>query len=112
MLIGVPREIWPQEGRVALSPSTALRLVRAGHALVVQQGEEFVPVAGGFGAPAMLPEGYRIELVQALPTGDSCISFTPTGRTQPARIRVISDQGESVEIECATPAELFRVVGP
>jgi type II secretion system protein H len=80
--------------------------------LVVQQGEEFVPVAGGFGAPSMLPEGYRIELAQALPAGDSSISFTPTGRTQPARIRITSEQGESVEIECTTPAELFRVVGP
>ncbi len=38
MIVGVPREIRPQEERVALTPSAARTLVRAGHAVLVQQG--------------------------------------------------------------------------
>jgi alanine dehydrogenase len=38
MIVGVPKEIRPQEERVALIPSAARTLVRAGHTVLVQQG--------------------------------------------------------------------------
>lgn len=38
MRIGVPREIMPQEDRVALLPSTVRTLAKAGHQVVVEQG--------------------------------------------------------------------------
>ncbi|MBN1335212.1 MAG: alanine dehydrogenase [Deltaproteobacteria bacterium] len=38
MIIGVPKEIRAQEERVALTPSAARTLVRAGHAVLIQQG--------------------------------------------------------------------------
>jgi alanine dehydrogenase len=38
MIIGVPREIQLQEGRVGLTPSAVAEIVRAGHRVVVQQG--------------------------------------------------------------------------
>jgi len=38
MIIGVPREIKPQEHRVGLIPSTATTLTRKGHSVLVQKG--------------------------------------------------------------------------
>ncbi|MEZ5540636.1 MAG: alanine dehydrogenase [Pseudomonadota bacterium] len=38
MKIGIPREIKPLEGRVALSPDACAALVQAGHAVYVEQG--------------------------------------------------------------------------
>ncbi|NNJ93465.1 MAG: alanine dehydrogenase [Halobacteria archaeon] len=38
MKIGIPREIKPQEGRVALLPAACEALVRGGHTVVVEQG--------------------------------------------------------------------------
>ena len=37
MIIGVPREIKPQEFRVALPPSAAYQLIKRGHQVVVEQ---------------------------------------------------------------------------
>lgn len=45
MRIGVPKEIKPLEGRVALTPNAAAELVRAGHAVSVQAG---AGVASGY----------------------------------------------------------------
>jgi alanine dehydrogenase len=38
MTIGLPREIKPQEYRVALLPSTAYQLIKRGHTVIVEQG--------------------------------------------------------------------------
>ena len=38
MIIGVPKEIKPQESRVALLPSAAYQLTRRGHKVVVEAG--------------------------------------------------------------------------
>jgi len=45
MIIGVPREIKPQENRVALLPSAAYQLIKRGHAVVV---EKSAGVGAGF----------------------------------------------------------------
>ena len=38
MRIGCPKEIKPQEGRVGLTPAGVDALIRAGHAVVMEQG--------------------------------------------------------------------------
>ncbi|MDH4121237.1 MAG: alanine dehydrogenase [Deltaproteobacteria bacterium] len=38
MIVGIPKEIKPQEHRVALTPAGAHRLVQAGHGVLVQEG--------------------------------------------------------------------------
>jgi alanine dehydrogenase len=38
MIIGVPKEIKPQEARVGMTPGTAAELLKRGHAVVVQSG--------------------------------------------------------------------------
>jgi len=94
---------------------------------------QFTQIASGFGRVFTAPAGVQI---QVLPPGDALlpgrqdaaamqqiqrtvaagstatIDFYPTGRTRPVRIR-LSDQGRyPIEIECASPAELFRIVNP
>ncbi len=58
--IGVPREIKPQEKRVALIPSTAAELVRHGHKVVVQKG-----AGAGAGYPDQAYERAGATLVDA-----------------------------------------------
>ncbi|MGA2500356.1 MAG: GspH/FimT family pseudopilin [Tepidisphaeraceae bacterium] len=79
--------------------------------VTAQQGEQFVPVASNLGR-GILPEGFSIQLTSTGQTADkgNSIDFFPTGRTQPAKVRITSDQGETLEIECAAPAESFRVL--
>ena len=81
-----------------------------GYQLMVQEGEEFVALDSGFGRLFELPDGYRIELRMTQESTDNFIPFYPTGRTQPARVRITSDLGETVDIECLSPAESFEIV--
>jgi type II secretion system protein H len=107
-----------------------------GYYLMVLEGGQFVPVASDFGHPRRLPEGIRVELVKQqqaqLQQGqqnqrqqrnqrydpsrqyqlyqENSVDFFPTGRTEMARFRVISDQAGVTEITCASPAEPFEVV--
>jgi alanine dehydrogenase len=46
MIVGVPKEIKPQENRVALLPSAAYQLIRRGHQVLVESG-----AGGGSGFP-------------------------------------------------------------
>lgn len=76
-----------------------------------QAGEEFVSEQSGLGGITLLPEGFAIELSLAGQPGNaSYIEFHPTGRTQPARVRIVSDLGDAIYVECPTPSERFRLV--
>jgi type II secretion system protein H len=50
------------------------------------------------------------EMLSSSQSDQPCIDFFPSGRTEPARIRVISQLSGSVEIACASPAEPFEIV--
>lgn len=78
--------------------------------LMVQEGDQFVALDSGFGRVFQLPDGYRIELRTMQQSTDNFIPFYPTGRTQPACVRITSDVGEAVDIACASPAESFEIV--
>ena len=45
MTIGVPKEIKPQENRVALLPSAAYQLIKRGHRVVVETARARAPVS-------------------------------------------------------------------
>jgi type II secretion system protein H len=98
----------------AVTSSKPYRLVidsSAGtYQLMVQEGEEFVALNSGFGRVFELPTGYRIELRATQESMENFIPFYPTGRTQPAQVRITSDLGETVDIECASPAESYEIV--
>lgn len=111
-----------------------------GYYLLELDGTVFQPVASDFGTPSVLAQNVRVELSkEVLPTitaqagpggsrfgfGQSAlgaastaefdqpyIDFFPNGRTEPARLRVMSEQAGTIEIACASPAEPFEIVSP
>jgi Tfp pilus assembly protein FimT len=95
--------------RLCIDPS-------GGYYLAVRQGEAFLPITAGAGKPVQLPADVRLDLVKA-PTpatlteeeSPQCIDFFPTGRTQPARVRLYDAVG-AYEIACFSPAETFQLV--
>jgi type II secretion system protein H len=94
---------------------------------------QFTQIGSSFGRVFTAPAGVQIEVLpprdallpgrqdaaaiqrmqQTLTAGSTAmIDFYPTGRTRPVRIR-LSDEGRyPIEIECASAAELFRIVQP
>ena len=64
MIIGVPKEIKPQENRVALQPGGALQLIRHGHTVYIEQG---AGLGSGFTDEAYAEAGaHIIDDVEAL----------------------------------------------
>jgi alanine dehydrogenase len=57
MIIGVPKEIKPQEHRVGLIPSTATTLTRKGHSVLVQKG---AGIGSGYADQAYIDAGAQI----------------------------------------------------
>lgn len=101
--------------------------------LTAQDGQQFVNLANEYGRVFTLPDGFRIDVTAqpavtqqqaqpggqqynasaaaaAAPTNGSAIEFYPTGRTQVAQIRINGYGKDQTILECATPAEGFRVV--
>ena len=85
--------------------------------LTMQSAGDFVALGTARGKEIHLPEGVQIQLLEAQQTqqqtnttSGSSIDFYPTGRTQPAKVRLSSDRGETVDIECPSPAEGLIVV--
>lgn len=69
----------------------------------VQNGQTYSDADGQFAAPQTLPEGAKIDS-----TNDS-ITFYPTGRVEPATVKITADDGETITVQCASPAEDFAV---
>ena len=82
-----------------------------GYWLTMQEGQNFIPLGNTFGIKWSLPESFRLQAtgVDQGAQRTSTIDFFPTGRTQPARIRLISPNGDTAEIVCPTPAEQFAL---
>src|SRR5688572_20332724 len=57
MRVGIPKETFPGEGRVAAAPSAARALVQAGHAVLVEQG---AGAASGLGDDEYIRAGAEI----------------------------------------------------
>lgn len=76
--------------------------------LVVQSGEEFVPVDGAAGDVRELPGECVLEIVAPGPQPNG-IEFHPDGRMEAVKVRIMHERGGSVLVECRSPAEGFVV---
>jgi len=77
----------------------------------VQEGAEFLPTGSDFGQVFSVPDGFGIAMTDAQSQpGAGVVDFFPTGRTQPATVRITSDDGYMVDIVCPTPAEGFTLL--
>jgi hypothetical protein len=52
----------------------------------------------------------NVDMLSSSMSEEPCIDFFPTGRTEPARIRVVSEMSGVIDITCASPAEPFEIV--
>jgi type II secretion system protein H len=123
---------WRQGGKlrdsadefVAATKFARTRAVSSGYVCVVaidkqsgtfsvkqQSGQKYTDVEGEFGAANPVVEGGSIQAIDAGKTPIDMIMFYPTGRVQPASVKITADDGESVTIVCTAPAEDFAIAG-
>ena len=100
----------------ALADSTVYRLnvdsASGTYWVTVQDGQQFVPPGNEFGRVFSVPDGLAITMTtwqQDAQQPLSAVDFLPTGRTQPARVRIGRADNDAVNIECPSPAEGFRL---
>ena len=100
----------------AISTSRVHRLVvepaTARYRVLVQDADTFVSPSNDFGQVFVMPEGYRLAMVKIDGSVGDYVDFYPNGRTDPARVTITAEDGETSIVECPTPAETFRIVPP
>ena len=82
--------------------------------LMVEGGGNFVPMQSAWGRLFTMPDGIELQLLSS--TGGApdqpAIDFYPTGRVQPATVKITSARGETIQINCPSPAEGFVIAQP
>jgi len=77
--------------------------------LTVQDGQQLVPLGKSMGQEFEVPEGNRIEVKDLAGQQLQFLDFYPTGRAQPAIVRITSTHdGRVIQLESLSPAEPFR----
>lgn len=79
--------------------------------LTVQQEEEFVPLGSEIGRIYTVPEAARVELSRLDGSSGNWITFHPSGRLEPATIRIIDRRNEEILISSPSPTEAFQIRG-
>jgi prepilin-type N-terminal cleavage/methylation domain-containing protein len=84
--------------------------------VTVQDGQNFVNPGMEFGRIFSVPEGFQLIVTDVSAQDQKpqeTIDFSPAGRTQPMQVVIAGpDPNDIVRLECATPAEGFRLVNP
>lgn len=78
--------------------------------LTVQREGGFEPLKTEFGRTFHLPEGTQLDFEARGGSRESTyVDFFPTGRTEPAAIRLTGRQGDTELVACLSATEQFRV---
>lgn len=80
--------------------------------LTMQDYDEFVELGREFGRLFTLPEESRIVVERLDGSAAAFIDFFPSGRADPAVIRITGFRGEELRVVSESPTEPFRLVGP
>jgi type II secretion system protein H len=79
--------------------------------LTQQSGSDFVAMNNSdLGKMHTLPQGWHIAMSNAAAGNAASFDFSATGRTDPGNVTISDDQGNSVQLNCATPVDSFHVV--
>ena len=79
--------------------------------LTYEDGSTFRAPGNDFGEHMAVSEGLQMQSdVAAKQDGNRYVEFHPSGRTDPARVRVTNRMGETIEIACLSPTESFRIL--
>jgi Tfp pilus assembly protein FimT len=101
---------WARAESAAQAATMRVSLDTAERAYVVlrQSEGQFTEVAGEFGRPTILPEGFTLQLVSGGSDRDA-IDFYPNLRATPAVVRITAPTGLSSDVACDYPAGSFKV---
>lgn len=76
-----------------------------------QSGNTDVKPGNDFATPLKLADSIKIDTdIPSKQDGGQYIEFHPTGRTEPATIKLTDNLGATIEIACSSATELFRIV--
>ena len=76
----------------------------------IEQDAGYVADESKLGRSKSLPPGYKIEFTPIDDESAMTIDFSPLGRTTPSRVKITSDLGDSISLECSSAGETFHVV--
>ena len=101
----------------AISTATVHRLQIDGAArayyVLMQDGDQFVPLNTEMGRQFPLPEEYSLKATDENGQGRDYIDFYPTGRTDPGTVEITSTNSSDVmTIRCPSPTDAYRLVQP
>jgi type II secretion system protein H len=99
----------------AVADATTYRLnvdVQAGQYWLTQQsGSDFVAINNSdLGKMHTLPTGWHIVMNNAASANAASFDFSSTGQADPGNVTISDDQGNSVQINCPTAVDGFRIV--
>jgi type II secretion system protein H len=77
-----------------------------------ENGSTTATAGNDFGQPFTMADGIRVETDIPSQSQGQYIEFRPTGRTDPAKIKLTDKLGSSIDLECSSATEMFRIVNP
>ncbi len=78
--------------------------------LTAQEGANFEELRVAFGQRYIIPEGVTIEWEESTEAErNGSIQFDPSGRTEPATLRLTGKLGTILDVTCESPSESYRV---
>src|ERR1044071_4193101 len=78
--------------------------------LTKQDGTEFVEADRGWGRHFAMPDRTELQCTRAGDTSLTYVEFQPSGRVDPASLKIVDQGGMTIEISCLSPTEQFRLV--
>ena len=73
-------------------------------------GPVFEPTGTDFGRPFSIPDGVEVTVEASQSDGTTYLEFLPSGRSQPARVRVVSKNGQETVLATLSATEPLRAV--
>jgi type II secretion system protein H len=80
--------------------------------ITAQNGGQYVAPTNEYGQRFKVADGVKMETDITQQNGAQYVSFSPSGRSQAAQIRLTDQLGKTVVVSSASATELFRIVPP
>jgi len=77
-----------------------------------QDGNTDAKPSNDFATPLTLADGISVETDIPQQQNGQYVEFHPTGRTDPATIKLTDRNGATIEVGCSSATELFRIIPP
>ena len=85
---------------------------KSAYRLTMQDYDQFIELGEEFGRLFTMPDDTRISLTRLDEAAVDYIDFFPSGRMDPATIRITGIHNADLRIVCESPTEPFRLITP